>query len=156
LFIVEVNMATKSAVLLGMAGIFLGVFLVGQGTGNSQTKDYHLKTVSISQSPVDSGKIMYKQYCAVCHGLDGKGNGPAVQFLKAPPPDLTTMARRYNAESITPDVASVLRFGTGSAAHGTLDMPMWGPLFKSLDGNDQVGKLRMYNLAKYVQSMQKK
>ena len=41
-----------------------------------------------------SAQEMYTAYCAVCHGKDGKGNGPAAEALKVPPPDLTILARK--------------------------------------------------------------
>ncbi len=152
-------MVSKNTILLGIAGLFLGVFFIGQGTGMTQTNGVTLKKVSVSQSQPDSGKQMYKDYCAACHGIDGKGNGPAIEFLKAPPPDLTTMAKRYNEKSIALKVYAVLCFGTGSKAHGTLDMPIWGPLFHELDGRNghpQLVEMRTSNLSEYVQSMQAK
>ena len=44
-------------------------------------------------SPTD-GKQMYTSYCAPCHGVDGKGNGPAASALKARPTDLTELAKK--------------------------------------------------------------
>ncbi len=37
----------------------------------------------------DRGAEVFATYCAVCHGPDGKGNGPAAAALVPPPPDLT-------------------------------------------------------------------
>ena len=34
-------------------------------------------------------------YCASCHGLDARGNGPAAFVLKTTPPDLTALAKRH-------------------------------------------------------------
>jgi len=149
-------MRTKGSILLGLAGIFLGVFLIGTGTGMTQTKDKTLEKVPISPSQPSSGKEMFKDYCAVCHGADGKGAGPAVDYLKTPPPDLTTMAKRYDEKSISLRVDAILRFGTKSKAHGTLDMPLWGNLFSSLDRNEQAVNMRISNLSQYVQSLQQK
>ena len=36
----------------------------------------------------------YNSYCAICHGPQAKGNGPAATALKKVPPDLTTIAKR--------------------------------------------------------------
>lgn len=153
-------MLRKNIILLGIAGLFLGVFHIGQGTGSSQTTDKKLTMVSISQnqSQPGSGKQMYKDYCAACHGMDGTGNGPAVSFLKTPPPNLATMATRYNEKSVVLNVDAVLRFKTESKAHGTLDMPVWGQMFKSLEGQNghsQLVEMRIHNLSVYVQSLQK-
>jgi mono/diheme cytochrome c family protein len=91
---------------------------------------------------------MFKDYCAACHGVDGKGNGPAVVFLKAPPPDLCTMAQRNKEKYPAEKVVYMLNFGSGSQAHGALDMPTWGPLFRSLDTEPRlnVAELPVHNL----------
>ena len=39
--------------------------------------------------------------------------------------------------------------------HGTREMPMWGPVFRSVD-NDQVTQLRVRNLVEYLSSIQEK
>lgn len=98
---------------------------------------------------------MFKEYCASCHGVDGRGNGPAVGFLKTPPPDLRTMALRNNGRYPWPRVKAILTFGPGSNAHGALNMPTWEPLFRSLDKeNEQVVVQRIYNLGKFIGSIQ--
>jgi mono/diheme cytochrome c family protein len=101
-----------------------------EGTQPSTTKN--LKKVPINYSRPDSGPQMFKDYCASCHGEDGRGNGPAIVFLKSPPPDLRTMTQR-NGKYPAEKVGSMLNFGPGSRAHGALDMPTWGP-FVSLFG----------------------
>jgi len=37
----------------------------------------------------DRGARVFATYCAVCHGPEGKGDGPAAVALVPPPPDLT-------------------------------------------------------------------
>ena len=39
--------------------------------------------------------------------------------------------------------------------HGTIDMPVWGPLFASRDSK-AVGEIRIHNLTTFVESMQEK
>jgi len=52
-----------------------------------------IKQVPIANTPSSSGKEMFDTYCAVCHGKDTKGNGPAAGAMKTPPADLTTLAK---------------------------------------------------------------
>jgi mono/diheme cytochrome c family protein len=116
-----------------------------------------VKKVPIRHTSPASAKEMYTQYCAACHGADGKGNGPAATALKTPPPDLTTLAKRHEGKYPNDYVANLLRSGTGAAAHGSSDMPTWGPLFKSLDPmHDESVQQRVRNLNEYLASLQSK
>jgi mono/diheme cytochrome c family protein len=105
---------------------------------------------------VPSGKVMYKQYCAACHGADAKGRGPAALMLKVPPADLTTLAARNGGKFPFDYVSTVLRFGPGATIlHGTADMPTWGPIFEYLDKNDESAvEQRIKNLCDYLASLQ--
>jgi mono/diheme cytochrome c family protein len=104
-----------------------------------------------------SGEQMYKEYCAVCHGADAKGHGPLAALLKTPPPDLTTLAKRHTGKFPYDYVASVLEFGPGVTAHGSSDMPTWGPIFRSFDNqNERIVQQRIKNLCDYLASLQGK
>lgn len=104
---------------------------------------------------VPSGQQMYKQYCAACHGADGKGHGPAASYLKAPPPDLTTLAKRHLGKFPYQYVSNVLEFGTGPSVHGSSDMPTWGPIFRYFDKqNETIVRQRIKNLCDYLASLQ--
>jgi mono/diheme cytochrome c family protein len=151
-------MLLKNAILLGVAGLFLGAIVIGQGATSSQTEQKTtIKKVPITESEVTSGKQMFQDYCAACHGMDGKGNGPAASALACKPlPDLTTIAKRNNKKSAEPQVRSVLEFGAPSKAHGTPEMPIWGPMFRSLSGGSGIVQLRIKNLSDYVDSIQEK
>jgi mono/diheme cytochrome c family protein len=72
-----------------------------------------------------SGAQLYEQNCAVCHGDDLKGTGPAPEPYRAPP-DLTTLARRNGGQFPDAYVADVLRNGVVLPAHGPAQMPVWG------------------------------
>jgi mono/diheme cytochrome c family protein len=116
-----------------------------------------IKKVPIKQTSPASGKEMYTQYCAACHGADAKGTGPAAVALKTPPSDLTTLAKRHDGKYPSDVVANILRSGTEVAAHGSADMPTWGPLFKSLDPNHDISvQQRIRNLNVYLESLQAK
>ena len=107
---------------------------------------------------VPSGKAMYKEYCAVCHGEDGKGEGPFASTLKVPPADLTTLAKRHGGKFPYDYVSGVLLFGPGpSILHGSSDMPTWGPIFQYFDkNNERAVQQRIKNLCNYLASLQEK
>jgi mono/diheme cytochrome c family protein len=116
-----------------------------------------IKKVPMKQTSPASGKEMYTQYCAACHGADAKGTGPAAPALKTAPADLTTLAKRNDGKYPSDRVAYILRSGTGVAAHGSGDMPTWGPLFKSLDPTHDISvQQRIKNLNDYLISLQAK
>ena len=141
-----------------LAGLLLagtGAVLLGQRAGASkEPQQTTMEKTPITRSNPTSGQELYKDYCAACHGATGKGDGPAVEFLKAPPMDLTTMAKRNDGKFPVDHFATVLRFGTKTHQHGTSDMPIWGPLF-SKQGKAIV-ELRIRNLRSYVESIQVK
>ncbi|MGH9645161.1 MAG: hypothetical protein ACRD3Q_22385, partial [Terriglobales bacterium] len=92
-----------------------------------------------------------------CHGVDGKGNGPAASALKVPPSDLTTLAARNGGKYPSLRVAAIIRGEEVLAAHGSKDMPIWGNLFWSMSGgHEAVVQQRVTNLNKYIESIQKK
>jgi len=106
---------------------------------------------------VPSGKTMFKQYCASCHGADAKGRGPATPTLNTRVPDLTTLAKRHDGKYPYEYVANTLRFGPGFAAHGSKEMPVWGPIFQYLDNYDEAAvNQRIKNLCDYLESLQEK
>lgn len=115
-------------------------------------------TVDQAQFPptyVPSGQQMYRQYCAACHGTDAKGHGPAADSLKKPPSDLTTLAQRHGGSFPYTYLSDVLLFGPGVAAHGSANMPTWGPIFLFLDKHNETAvRQRIKNLGNYLASLQ--
>ena len=107
--------------------------------------------------PSMSGGDLFRFYCASCHGRDGKGDGPVAAALNRRPPDLTSIARRNSGRFPTDRVE---RFVTGdrepSAAHGSADMPVWGPIFQALDPHDQMNRIRIENVVAFIESIQAK
>jgi len=112
---------------------------------------------SANPSIPETGKQTYMHYCAACHGANGKGLGPAADALKTPPPDLTTLAKQHDGKFPYEYVSSVLRFGTRFVAHGSSDMPVWGPIFGVLDNYNEVSvQERIKKLCEYLASIQEK
>ena len=113
----------------------------------------YLESIQPSRS---SGAELYKQYCAVCHGDDLKGTGPAPAPYRAPP-DLTTLARRHGGNFPDAYVLNVLRNGVVMPAHGPAQMPVWGTDSRMTDRSDgtQVAA-RIASLTDYIKSRQTK
>jgi mono/diheme cytochrome c family protein len=106
---------------------------------------------------IPSGKLMYQWHCATCHGADAKGTGPLASLLKTPPADLTLLAKRHGGKFPTEYVTSVLEFGPGPTAHGSSDMPAWGPIFRYYDKqNERAVQQRITNLCNYLASLQER
>jgi mono/diheme cytochrome c family protein len=102
------------------------------------------------------GPDLYRHYCATCHGRDAKGKGPAAAALKVPPPDLTLLARRRKGVFSAPEVESVIRGGTAVTAHGSDEMPVWGPIFRALDPSDARVNARISSLVSHIASIQQR
>ena len=103
------------------------------------------------------GPALYKAYCAACHGTDGKGGGPVAKSLKAAPPDLTRIAMRNGGKFPLQRVQKIIAGETQSdTVHGTREMPVWGPIFSQVAWDQDLGRVRIDNLARYVEGMQTK
>ena len=107
--------------------------------------------------PTDTfkGDDLYRQFCAVCHGPDGKGNGPAASALKVRARDLTQLSRQNNAKFPTLHVKNILTGVDAVAAHGNIEMPTWGDTFKSIGANQTFGEMRIDALVEYLRKMQR-
>jgi mono/diheme cytochrome c family protein len=116
-----------------------------------------VKHVPIKPTSAASGEEMYNTYCAVCHGKDGKGKGPAADAMKVPPPDLTILSKNNNGSYPSLKVSAIIRGEQALPAHGSKDMPVWGNLFwKMSQGHESEVQQRIANLNKYVEGMQQK
>jgi mono/diheme cytochrome c family protein len=100
---------------------------------------------------------MFNSYCAVCHGKDAKGNGPAAEALKVPPGDLTHLSANNGGKFPADKVSNTIRGDANIPAHGSKEMPVWGNLFWHISqGHASEVQLRVANLNKYIESMQAK
>ena len=113
-----------------------------------------VKEVPVRLTTSIHGKEMFQQYCAVCHGTDGKGNGPAVPALKRAPNDLTQLTRKNNGKYPALAVLSALRGDEKIIEHGTVEMPMWGQVLSEPGQPKAIRDMRINALLEFVQQIQ--
>jgi mono/diheme cytochrome c family protein len=134
--------------------LLLAVFL---GLGDTACgQDKQAQKESVKEAAPLTGAGMFKDYCAVCHGKDAKGDGPAASALKQTPANLTTLAKRHDGKFPDLYVQEVLRNGVKSPAHGNAEMPVWGPLFRTMDADPTIMYVRISSLVSYIKSLQVK
>lgn len=122
---------------------------VSAGSAFAQAK---IEQAPIKNVNVTDARGMFDSYCAVCHGKDGKGTGPAAKALAKVPADLTKVSARNNGTFPDTRVRRYIEGLDEVPAHGTRDMPMWGTLFNAL--NRDTAQLRVAALADYIKGMQ--
>jgi mono/diheme cytochrome c family protein len=136
---------------------FVAGLLATAAFGIAQTTPI-IKEVPMKSTSPASGKQMYSTYCAVCHGMDGKGGGPAAAALKEHPTNLAQLARDNGGKFPDAHIYSVLQFGMETTAHGSKDMPIWGPALRSLDKGSPAPEMqehqRLANLTNYLKTLQ--
>jgi mono/diheme cytochrome c family protein len=104
------------------------------------------------------GEQHFARYCASCHGLDGRGDGPAASALSKPPADLTRIAARRAGVFPAGEIAATIDGRFELPAHGSREMPIWGrrlaePIAEDAQG-DEVARGRIDLLVEYLQSIQ--
>jgi len=145
-------MCTKRSVWLSAFIMLFGVMALAQD--KPQTT---IKNVPVKETSPTSGKEMYKAYCAVCHGNDGKGGGPAAPAMKVSPTDLTLLSKNNGGKYPSLKVVSSINGETNLAAHGSREMPVWGQLFWLMShGHGGEVQQRAVNLTKYIETLQAK
>ena len=115
----------------------------------------NIKVVPLKSTPISSGREMFANYCASCHGPDGKGNGAAAPALKMHPTDLTALSLQNGGKFPTLDVIEAIQNGAVTA-HGKPEMPVWGPILKSVSSGPIIVRQRIANITSYIQSLQMK
>lgn len=110
---------------------------------------------------VERGARLFQDSCAVCHGVDGMGDGPMAELLVIAPPDLTRIAARNGGVFDLDAVMTVIdgyhrgeRFSAAMPEFGAGDM---GPMV-TVPGPDGLGTpvpLRLLELGRYVESIQR-
>ncbi len=142
-------MTVRKSVLLFLFFTSLAAVICAMGSPGIQES-------ALPSAYVPPGKQIYKEHCAACHGSEARGTGPVARSLRKPPSDLTTLATRHGGAFPEEYVTNVLRFGLGFSAHGSSEMPIWGPIFQDLEHyNEAAIRQRIKNLCEYLESIQR-
>jgi len=125
--------------------------LAGIASGQDKT----IQRVSPKPTVAIDGKSLFQEYCAVCHGVNGKGGGPAAKALQVAPGDLTQISRKNEGKFPEERIMRVLKGEEPVTAHGTQDMPIWGKVFSNM-GSLTMAQTRIHALLQYVEGIQTK
>lgn len=112
------------------------------------------------KAALSDGEELYVELCAVCHGVDGTGGGPAAGALTKPLPDLTAIAAANDGVFPRAEVEKAIRGQGEIAAHGSTEMPIWGRAFFDTRPDFKPGQRwavaeqRIFNLTEYLASIQ--
>jgi mono/diheme cytochrome c family protein len=135
--------------------LLLSIVALGATLGASDDNQKAIRKGPARRTSSSSGSEMYRAYCAACHGLGGKGDGPASSALKSAPADLTQLAKRNSGRFPELQVFGAIDGDLRVPAHGSKDMPVWGAVFRGMGDNSVSGaKLRIRNLTRYIESLQ--
>jgi mono/diheme cytochrome c family protein len=133
------------------------IILLFSAVAMSQQESAGKKHADAGKVDPMSGRQLYISYCALCHGADAKGGGPFSPQLKVWPPDLTQMTAQNKGVFPALHLAEVIDGEFQKPSHGSKDMPVWGPVFRSMaKGHNDSAQRRIDNLVKYLESLQQK
>jgi mono/diheme cytochrome c family protein len=132
--------------LLGTV-VAAGIWFAGQPSANA--------TTPVNKATSTDGKEMFATFCTPCHGVDGRGHGPAVAAQKAPPIDLTVLSKNNHGKFPEAHVVHVLKYGAEVPSHTSVEMPVWGPILGKINPKDpNDGTVRINNLSRFLQTIQ--
>ena len=132
------------------------IMVAGLCCATAEAQPAAVKTVRPAPTAALDGKSLFLEYCAVCHGKDGKGAGPAADALKQHPTDLTLIGKANKGKFPDTKILAILKGEQAITAHGNHDMPTWGKTFSDMNVNPNVGQGRMNALVMYLEEIQAK
>lgn len=107
----------------------------------------------------EAGRTLYMRYCASCHGMDARGDGPAAAALRVPPTDLARLARANHGAFPAARVTDAIDGRIRIPVHGTREMPIWGERLGDDIGNrdtrEEVVRGRIWLLVEYLRTLQR-
>ena len=108
-----------------------------------------------------SGENEFRLRCAICHGEDGKGDGPYAFALVYKPADLTRLLIKYDGQFPFLETFLIIDGREVIKSHGTRVMPIWGDRFTeeswsivSPEYAQTLARGRIFELLLYIYSIQ--
>jgi len=118
-----------------------------------------LSAALAKQEPV--GKEEYRENCAACHGLEGRGDGPVATYLKVKTPDLTQLSRKRGGKFPVQELFRAIDGRQTKGVHGDRAMPIWGDRYKVKAtkefggyGSETAVRDRIVKLVEYLRTIQ--
>lgn len=105
------------------------LLLAGLAVGLAACPERTERTAGVAAGEGGPGRILYLTYCQGCHGLAGRGDGPAAASLRTPPADLTRLWERYGIPLDRERLAEYIDGRRLLGPHGPREMPVWGREF---------------------------
>jgi mono/diheme cytochrome c family protein len=134
-------------------GAMIGLTLLTVGGSMGMSKNPR----ELAANATSDGRELFRQYCAVCHGVDARGGGPSARALKRPPSDLTLLSRMNGGKFPALSVQLTIQGSTNAVIeHGSRDMPIWGPVLNNQGENLSLGDKRLHALVAYLEQIQAK
>jgi len=148
--------------LAGLAGLALALLLgfAALGRGEATESGSESGSAPTARPPVGgAGRVLYLTYCQGCHGVDGKGDGPAASALRQKPADLTRLWQRYGTPLDRERLARYIDGRRLLGGHDPREMPIWGEEFfgdvPPTTPNLENAKHRLFQvLADYLETLQ--
>lgn len=116
-----------------------------------------LSGCSKSDSPAVAEKSpqqLFIDYCASCHGSEGRGNGPVARELRVAPSNLRLLKQKNGGKFPTRRVQGSIDGRGMPPAHGLPEMPVWGAMWKRQGLSEAQVRARIISIASYIDTIQ--
>lgn len=85
---------------------------------------------------VAAGELEFQTSCAVCHGVDARGQGIMRKHLSVPPANLRHLSQQNGGTFPFWEIYRIIEGRGVVPGHGSRNMPIWGDRFRADAGGD--------------------
>jgi len=132
----------RAILALGVALLLLALFCSTTVRAAKERRTPLIHTVN--------GAEIFQDFCASCHGREGRGDGPVAPALRFKVPDLTQISKRAGGRFPTARIRSVIEGTETGSEHRSREMPIWGPVFHQIVADQDLGAVRTANVTSYI------